>query len=99
MAEIVYKAKIVYVVGSDKPINSCFCLYCDNEWDRIMNELDPDGWLSRIAKHMVVCPACGCKRCPRATYHDHVCTKSNATGQHNSSYGDFTFDRSWDDDQ
>ncbi|WP_156778961.1 hypothetical protein [Rhodococcus sp. 008] len=87
-----YKAKLIYIVGSDKPINNCFCRYCDNEWDRIMDELDPDGWMSRLSKFMVVCPDCGCKRCPRATYHDHGCTASNEPGQPLSVYGDFELD-------
>ena len=36
--------------------------------------------------HMVVCPICGYKRCPRATDHRHACTNSNASGQPDSAY-------------
>lgn len=34
----------------------------------------------------VVCPACGNKRCPRATHHVHECTGSNEPGQPGSDY-------------
>lgn len=92
---IEYKARLVYVVGSDKPINNCFCHYCDNEWHRIMTELDPDDWLNRASPFMIVCSDCGCKRCPRATYHGHACTASNEPGQTLSVYGDFKLDTAW----
>lgn len=36
---------------------------------------------------MVLCPACGNKRCPRATNHIFACTGSNEPGQHGSAYG------------
>lgn len=35
----------------------------------------------------VICPECGNKRCPKATWHGHVCTDSNAPGQAGSVYG------------
>lgn len=35
----------------------------------------------------VLCPECGCKRCPKATNHLHACTGSNDSGQRGSSYG------------
>jgi Zn finger protein HypA/HybF involved in hydrogenase expression len=35
---------------------------------------------------MILCPLCGNKRCPRATYHGNTCTSSNAPGQPGSSY-------------
>lgn len=37
---------------------------------------------------MILCPTCGCKRCPRATDHRRFCTKSNQPGQPGSIYGD-----------
>jgi hypothetical protein len=36
----------------------------------------------------VLCPSCGCKRCPKATYHRHACTSSNDSGQVGSVYGE-----------
>ncbi|QDH48440.1 hypothetical protein SEA_ZIKO_102 [Gordonia phage Ziko] len=63
-----------------------------------MNVLDPDGWLSRACGiGMILCPECGCKRCPKATYHGHECTGSNESGQSGSVYGDFIL-RSEDED-
>jgi len=35
---------------------------------------------------MFLCPTCGNKRCPKATYHDNKCTGSNAPGQEGSDY-------------
>lgn len=35
----------------------------------------------------IVCPACGNKRCPRATDHRFACTGSNEVGQFGSRYG------------
>lgn len=35
---------------------------------------------------MIVCSACGNKRCPKATFHENECTNSNAPGQKGSSY-------------
>ena len=79
-----YKAKILYLLG--KPVMNCYCIYCENEYISIMYDLYPDEWHFRS---FIVCNECGNKRCPKATYHDHECTKSNDPGQHNSSYGDF----------
>jgi Zn finger protein HypA/HybF involved in hydrogenase expression len=39
-----------------------------------------------VATHMVVCPACGNKRCPRASDHNLDCTNSNDPGQPGSIY-------------
>ena len=36
---------------------------------------------------MILCPACGNKRCPNATNHRHACTGSNDAGQLGSTYG------------
>lgn len=35
----------------------------------------------------ILCTSCGCKRCPKATNHEHECTASNSPGQYGSSYG------------
>lgn len=98
MSDVGYAPKLVYGLGNH-PLNNCFCGYCENEWQRIMAELDPDGWMSRLQSFMILCPDCGCKRCPRATYHGHACTASNDPGQSGSRYGDFKLDVSWLDDE
>lgn len=41
---------------------------------------------SERAMHMVVCPICGNKRCPKANNHRHACTGSNEPGQVGSAY-------------
>lgn len=35
---------------------------------------------------MILCPECGNKRCPRATDHNNICTRSNEPGQPGSAY-------------
>ena len=36
--------------------------------------------------HMILCPECGNKRCPKASDHTLACTNSNASGQPGSRY-------------
>jgi len=36
--------------------------------------------------HMIICPKCGNKRCPKATDHNRLCTGSNEPGQDGSCY-------------
>lgn len=43
-------------------------------------------WLSLSSTKMILCPTCGCKRCPKASDHDLACTDSNAPGQPGSVY-------------
>lgn len=57
------------------------CIKCEDE-GRERGEIDE--WASGF----IVCPECGNKRCPKATWHLHDCTGSNAPGQHGSVYGD-----------
>jgi hypothetical protein len=40
----------------------------------------------RLVAHMIVCPTCGNKRCPRASDHELPCTDSNEPGQPGSVY-------------
>lgn len=35
---------------------------------------------------MILCPTCGCKRCPKASDHNLACTGSNEPGQLGSVY-------------
>ncbi|WP_306365333.1 hypothetical protein [Nocardia sp. CC227C] len=83
------KAKVVYVLFSRFPIDTCGCHYCHEEWRRAVAALDPDASELRFMP-FIVCPDCGNKRCPRAAYHDHECTRSNEPGQEGSVYGGFT---------
>lgn len=72
------------------PIDLCGCHYCHYHWSEVMDELDPDGWLTRLYKgEFILCKTCGNKRCPQASYHGHKCTGSNESGQGGSVYGDF----------
>ncbi|UYP17743.1 hypothetical protein OED52_13785 [Rhodococcus sp. Z13] len=66
-----------------KPICSCWCSTCEDEYIDAMEQYDP-----RIMPtwDFIVCPDCGNKRCPKATHHDHTCTGSNAPGQKGSRY-------------
>jgi hypothetical protein len=52
---------------------ACGCHRCINE-------------RGQMAMHMVVCPTCGNKRCPKASDHNLACTDSNESGQAGSAY-------------
>lgn len=39
---------------------------------------------------MYLCPSCGNKRCPKATWHENECTHSNEPMQPGSHYGGLT---------
>jgi hypothetical protein len=49
----------------------CWCHKCNSGW---------------LVTHMIVCPTCGNKRCPRASDHELPCTDSNEPGQPGSVY-------------
>jgi|GEM_PF-1416049 len=61
-------------------LRACWCFRC----------LDaPElGFENPTARTMILCPACGNKRCPRATDHRFACTGSNEAGQFGSRYGE-----------
>lgn len=61
------------------------CQVCE-AWGRA------NGEINEFARGFIVCPDCGNKRCPKATWHDYDCTGSNAPGQHGSVYGDFVIE-------
>lgn len=86
-AQIEYKARMVFIPGQSSPLDACGCHYCETEWRNAMDDLGDAGW--RLRAFMILCPTCGNKRCPRATYHGHDCTGSNKSGQPLSVYGDF----------
>jgi hypothetical protein len=49
-------------------------------------EPDDDSCTSRLSTRMVLCPACGNKRCPRATDTSLACTGSNEPNQPGSAF-------------
>ena len=62
----------------------CGCMTCDEKRrDTLAEQGD---WLGAIGRPFIVCPDCGNKRCPKATYHDNDCSGSNASGQEGSVY-------------
>jgi hypothetical protein len=40
----------------------------------------------KVLRHMILCPKCGNKRCPKATDCSYACTNSNEVGQPGSIY-------------
>lgn len=59
-------------------IFECWCFNC-------LNDKTENGWPVPLTR-MILCPECGNKRCPRATYHGLKCTNSNEPGQPGSRY-------------
>ena len=57
----------------------CWCSTCDDEQRQ-------KGEIGLMDIRMNLCPECGNKRCPRATYHEHQCTNSNEPNQEGSAY-------------
>jgi len=59
------------------PRPGCSCAHCKP------NGMTAQGYLR---SRMILCPACGNKRCPHATFHGFACTGSNEPGQRGSDY-------------
>ncbi len=57
-----------------------WCRRCVKERDEKI------GGLPHESCRMIVCAECGNKRCPRATDHRLICTRSNEPGQPGSAY-------------
>jgi hypothetical protein len=66
-------------VGGVSP--TCWCVRCDEATDP-----GPDAWISLGRARMNLCPDCGNKRCPKATFHELACTNSNEPGQEGSVF-------------
>lgn len=58
----------------------CWCYNCNK------NYTVPGHAFPYVMTHMILCPDCGNKRCPRSTDHNLACTNSNETGQPGSRY-------------
>jgi hypothetical protein len=56
------------------------CMIC-------FDEAQDRGDIDEFVSVMIVCPECGCKRCPKATWHNNPCTHSNDPGKKGSYYG------------
>jgi hypothetical protein len=74
-------------MAGDDVVSGCWCYSCDAA---------APGFLFRT--RMNLCPDCGNKRCPRATWHGHRCTGSNAPGQRGSIYGPAPLTETWTGD-
>lgn len=58
----------------------CWCAVCERE---AKESLFADGkmdWLGLASNFMHLCPDCGSKRCPKATYHGYSCSGSSESG-------------------
>ncbi|RYE43983.1 MAG: hypothetical protein EOP24_26410 [Hyphomicrobiales bacterium] len=65
----------------------CICHRCIQEND--LHVMAGDMKLPLSMTQMILCPTCGCKRCPHASDHRLACTDSNEAGQPGSIYGKF----------
>lgn len=63
---------VVFTLGE-----RCGCSECDADLARVA---------PGMLRGMNLCPDCGNKRCPKATFHDNECTGSNEPGQAGSDY-------------
>lgn len=63
---------------------NCECHRCIAE--NKLGTSGPFGWLPLSSTKLILCPVCGCKRCPKASNHYLACTDSNASGQPGSVY-------------
>lgn len=59
--------------------SDCWCSACDDD-------LREQGVIPPMECRMNLCPDCGNKRCPKATFHGNECTNSNEAGQEGSKY-------------
>ena len=69
----------VVAAAEDQVVQTCWCFYCLH--------VPAAGVNSPAFQHLIVCPTCGNKRCPKATNHRFECTASNDPGQPGSLYG------------
>lgn len=67
------------------PGTLCRCRTCENRDAATVEGLTGDP-LRTISRHMIVCPDCGNKRCPKAANHTNACTNSNEPGQPGSDH-------------
>ena len=57
------------------------CAQCGQELALKLIEDGTITWTESLMQPMWLCPVCGNKRCPKASWHGFKCTGSNKTGQ------------------
>jgi hypothetical protein len=57
------------------------CIRCHEKVPR-----NAEDFFDHPLNRYTLCPTCGNKRCPKATFHDNQCTGSNEPGQEGSDY-------------
>lgn len=62
------------------------CIACDGRDRAAFERLTGKQSALHVPMGMIVCPACGNKRCPKASSHDNDCSGSNEPGQKGSVY-------------
>lgn len=72
--------------GRETPLPETNCRECRKcAGDNVLNVVPLDGsitnWWNAPSVRMIVCPGCGNKRCPRASWHGNDCTGSNEPDQ------------------
>jgi hypothetical protein len=71
-ADLQQQNRMVDMLVATPASSQCWCHACSTREYRI--------------SHVILCPACGNKRCPKANDHRNECAGSNATGQPGSAY-------------
>lgn len=61
---------------------------CDKCYECLKDEIDEYTKFPVVISRFIVCPDCGNKRCPKATFHGNKCSGSNEVGQEGSRYND-----------
>jgi hypothetical protein len=64
----------------------CWCGICEDAAKRRLFLAGEISQIALLSGFMHLCPDCGNKRCPRATFHENACTGSNSPGQPGSKY-------------
>lgn len=64
----------------------CWCATCEQKAKEELHAAGKIDLMGMLSSWMFLCPDCGNKRCPRATFHENVCTGSNAPGQPGGRY-------------
>lgn len=71
--------------------SNCWCVRCVDEQAQAQRVAGASFSMTLGSMgRMIVCPDCGNKRCPRATWHANECTGSNEPGQPGSRFENMT---------
>ena len=81
MTDLIEEAEAMAKMQTGKFITSRCCQACERQ--QIEDDLERGEVTFPI---MILCPQCGNKRCPKATFHGNECTGSNEPGQLGSEY-------------